>query len=250
MRIAALSDIHGNLGALEAVLEDLATRGVDQIVLLGDLLSGPLQPRETAARLMRLDCPTIRGNHERQLLAPDRNSMGASDRYAADTITPMQREWLSALPENRWLTPDIFVCHATPANDVECFLDDIHDGEFAPAPLSHIQSRAASCAASLILCGHTHIPRVAYSHHDQTIVNPGSVGIQAYLGHHPVPHRLQLGSPHARYAIVERSVRGWAVDLIVVPYDWESAARLAEEHGRPDWAEPLRTGFLSPAAQG
>ena len=90
MRIAAISDIHGNLGALDAVLADIARRGADLTVNLGDLLSGPLLPRETADRLMALDLPTISGNHERQLLAPDAAAMSASDRHAAQSVTDSQ----------------------------------------------------------------------------------------------------------------------------------------------------------------
>ena len=66
MRLAILADIHGNLLALEAVLADVATRHVDLTVNLGDLVSGPLQPRETADLLMSLNLPTICGNHERK----------------------------------------------------------------------------------------------------------------------------------------------------------------------------------------
>jgi predicted phosphodiesterase len=244
MKIAAISDIHGNLGALDAVLSDIARRGADCIVNLGDILSGPLEPRETAARLMALGFPTIRGNHERQLLDPDREHMGKSDRHAAELISTTQRDWVESLPANLWVTEDVFLCHATPSSDVECFMENIRDGEFVPASHAEIDARAAPCTASLILCGHTHIPRVASTSAAQTIVNPGSVGIQAYEGHHPVPHTLALGSPHARYAIAERTLSGWAVDLIAVPYDWEAAARLAERHGRPEWSRPLRTGFL------
>jgi predicted phosphodiesterase len=247
MKIAALSDIHGNLGALDAVLADIARRGADRIVNLGDIVSGPLQPRETAARLMTLGFTTIRGNHERQLLDPDREAMGKSDRYAADMLTDPQRQWLAGLPATLWLEHDVFLCHATPASDVDCFLENIRDGEFIPASCAEIGERAASCAASLILCGHTHIPRVASSNGGQTIVNPGSVGIQAYEGHHPIPHTLELGSPHARYAVAERTANGWTVELIAVPYDWDAAARLAERHGRPEWVQPLRTGFLNSA---
>ena len=69
MKIAILADIHGNLLALKAVLADVARQGVDQIVNLGDILSGPLQPAETADCLMELDLITICGNHERQVLA-------------------------------------------------------------------------------------------------------------------------------------------------------------------------------------
>ena len=69
MKLAVISDIHGNLTALEAVLADIATQGVDQTVNLGDILSGPLQPAETADLLMARNFTTIRGNHERQVLA-------------------------------------------------------------------------------------------------------------------------------------------------------------------------------------
>jgi predicted phosphodiesterase len=244
MRIAAISDIHGNLHALDAVLADIGRRGADLTVNLGDILSGPLQPRETAERLMALELPTISGNHERQLLAPDRDAMGPSDRHAAEVTTERQRRWLMALPATLWATDEVFLCHATPDSDVECYLEDIRAGELIPTSLAHIERRTAGCAASLIFCGHTHIPRVARLANGQTIVNPGSVGIQAYDGHHPTPHTVEIGSPHARYAIVERTANGWLTEQIAVPYDWESAARIAERHARPDWVRALRTGFV------
>jgi len=114
MKIAALSDIHGNLFALDAVLADIERRGADLIVNLGDILSGPLLPRETADRLMALQLPTLRGNHERQVLSMDPADMGASDRYAFDTITEAQRDWIAALPPVLCLAQDVFLCHATP----------------------------------------------------------------------------------------------------------------------------------------
>jgi hypothetical protein len=97
MKIAALSDIHGNLSALDAVLADIRAIGVDLIVNLGDILSGPLYPNETADRLIPLGLPTIRGNHERQVLAGDRERMGASDRWAFDCLRPDQRDWIAGL---------------------------------------------------------------------------------------------------------------------------------------------------------
>jgi predicted phosphodiesterase len=260
MRIAAISDIHGNLGALDAVLADIGRRGVDLTVNLGDIVSGALQPSATAERLMALRFPTIRGNHERQLLAADLASMSLSDRYAAETLTAQQREWLSGLPATLRLTEQVFLCHATPANDVDCYLEDIVAGDLVPTSLAAIEARTGDCDAELIFCGHSHIPRVAHiprgarSTGSQVIVNPGSVGIQAYAGHHPIPHVLEMGSPHARYAIAERRSAGWSVELIAVPYDWNAAAKLAEQRGRRDWVLALRTGFvraaLAPAAQG
>src|ERR1700691_723837 len=98
MKIAAISDIHGNLLALDAVLADIDRRGVDLIVNLGDILSGPLLPAETADRLMALDLPSIRGNHERQVLTLSPERMGPSDRHAFDTITDAHRKWIAALP--------------------------------------------------------------------------------------------------------------------------------------------------------
>jgi len=244
MRIAAISDIHGNLGALDAVLADIGRRGVDLTVNLGDILSGPLLPRETADRLMELDLPTIRGNHERQLMAADRGAMATSDRHAADSISALQRDWLAGLPATLWAAEDVFLCHATPDSDVACFLEDVRGGELVPAPLAHIEQRTGPCRAPLILCGHSHIPRVAHLTSGQIIVNPGSVGIQAYHGHHPTVHTVEIGSPHARYAIVERGENGWIADLIAVPYDWEAAARLAGQRDRPDWVHALRSGFV------
>ncbi len=247
MKIAAVSDIHGNLPALEAVLADIGRRGVDLVVNLGDILSGPLLPRETADRLMELDFPTISGNHERQVLYMDPDDMGASDRYARDAITTAQRDWMRALPPVMRPAADVFMCHATPQNDVDCYLEDLVDGELRPAPLRAIEERTGSCDAALILCGHSHIPRLAQLHSGQIIVNPGSVGIQAYEGHHPGPHTVEVGSPHARYAIAERSAGTWTVEFIAVPYDWETAARLAQERGREDWVRALRTGFVRAA---
>ena len=98
MRIVALSDIHGNLPALNAVLADVARRGADLIVNCGDILSGPLWPAETAERLMALDLPTIAGNHERQLLRCASGSGGASDVYGFQQTSAAQRAWLASLP--------------------------------------------------------------------------------------------------------------------------------------------------------
>ncbi len=244
MRIAALSDIHGNLFALDAALADIARRGVDLIVNLGDILSGPLLPRETAQRLMALDLPTIRGNHERQVLSMDPGAMGASDRHAFETVTDAQRTWLAALPPVLRVAHDVFMCHATPQNDVDCYLEDIVEGELRPAPLHRIEERTGACDASLILCGHSHIPRLAHLSGGRVIMNPGSVGIQAYEGQHPGPHTVEVGSPHARYAIAERSSGEWTFEFIAIPYDWDAASQLARQRGRQDWVRALNTGFV------
>src|SRR6202453_4933326 len=245
MRIAAVSDIHGNLFALDAVLADIERRGVDLIVNLGDIVPGPRLTRETAERFMALGLPTIRGNHERQVLTLDPARMGPSDRYAFDTLGSAERGWLTALPSVLSLEGDVFLCHATPDSDVDCYLEDLVECELRRAPLRRIEERTKGCRASLIFCGHSHIPRLVQMSTGQMIVNPGSVGIQAYEGHDPGPHRVEMGAPHARYAVAERRENRWAVDFFAVAYDWEAAARLAERRGRQDWVRALRTGFVT-----
>jgi predicted MPP superfamily phosphohydrolase len=98
MKIAVVSDIHGNLRALEAVIDDMQREGVDRVVNLGDLLSGPLEPAATADLLMALHWPTLCGNHERQLLACAQGGGGHSDRFAFERTTTAHRAWLAALP--------------------------------------------------------------------------------------------------------------------------------------------------------
>ena len=242
MRLAILADIHGNLLALEAVLADVATRHVDLTVNLGDLVSGPLQPRETADLLMSLNLPTICGNHERNLLSQPLESMGASDRFARQFLHSAHLEWLASLPETLKLDEDILLCHGTPASDTDYLLESIDEQGFRLATDTEVTARITSTSASLILCGHSHLPRLANLSAGQTIVNPGSVGVQAYHAEWPHPHTVSTGSPHARYAIADQQGQTWSIEFLEVAYDWDSAAQLAASNRRPDWVTPLLTG--------
>jgi len=254
MKFAAISDIHGNLRALDAVLADIATAGVDVTVNLGDILSGPLWIGETADRLIALNLPTIRGNHERQVLSLATERMGPSDAFAAVRLAPHQRDWLAALPAALQLDSEVFCCHGTPTSDLQYFLETVVGGlggvaapaGLRPATAAEAAERAGSTMAgvthAVILCGHTHVPRVMQLDDGRLLVNPGSVGLQAYDDDHPHPHLVENGTPHARYALVTRRREGWQVELRAVPYAQEDAARLANANGRPDWADALRTG--------
>jgi predicted phosphodiesterase len=263
MRIAALSDIHGNLAALQAVLANIARRGVDVTVNLGDILSGPLQADETADLLMPLGLPTISGNHERQLLAvwhsADEPDTESSDGFAATQLQSEHADWLQRLPQHLWLGGEVLLVHGTPRSDLEYNLETVtpdfgeHDSVgVRAASSSEVAERffgpdgltLKADRASLILCGHTHVPRACWAE-GALIVNPGSVGLPAYDDAHPHLHHVETHSPHARYALLEKTPAGWQCEHIAVPYAHEPQAQLAQARGRPDWAVALRTGRMS-----
>jgi putative phosphoesterase len=247
MKIAVISDIHGNVAALDAVLEDIATREIDLIVNLGDICSGSLFPSETADRLMLLALPTIRGNHERQLVTLPRDRMGPSDLYTIERLRPDQLEWLGGLPTSLQITDDVLLVHGTPDSDLAYFLETVTESGLREATIAEVEQRAGDAEAAVIVCGHTHLARVLRLPDGRLIVNPGSVGLPAYDDDRPFPHVVESGSPHARYAIVSEAEGQWSAELLMVDYDWERAARDADAHGRPDWARALRTGRLGDA---
>jgi len=266
-RIAIVSDIHGNLPALEAVWAEIERAAPALVVNLGDIASGPLWPLETVRWLMAREAEeparwrTIAGNHERQALAADIARMGASDAYAARALGAPERAWLAALPATQWPLDDVLLCHGTPASDLVYFMETVVagfgvDGQrgVRAATATELSERAAQTppgdarsglAASLILCGHTHVPRAMALPAGPLIVNPGSVGLQAYDDIHPLPHVIENGSPDARWALVERDRRGaWHVQLRTTPYDWQSAVVRAQANDRGDWADALASGFV------
>lgn len=247
MRIAAIADVHGNLLALEAVLASLRAASPDLVVNLGDLVSGPFDPAGSADAQMGMGCPTLAGNHERQVLA---SSAGASDTLARSCLSAAHLDWIAGLPPMVSLASgEVFACHGSPAGgDLEYLLEDVSTGRPVLAAAAAIASRLAGIgSARVVLCGHTHTPRIVTAG-GVLVVNPGSIGMPAYSDDTPVPHAMEAGSPHARYATLTRSAAGWAAELHAVPYDWDAAAQQAERHGRPEVAHAARTGRVPPSA--
>jgi predicted phosphodiesterase len=224
-------------------IRPLQSVGADLIVNLGDILSGALYPNETADRLMSLGLPTIRGNHERLVLAGDREHMGQSDRWALDHLRPDQLEWIAGLPNTLPVGEDVLLVHGTPESDLTYFLETVTSSGCREATHEEAKYRAGTVASKLILCGHTHLQRSMKLDDGRLIVNPGSVGLQAYQDDRPCPHRMEMGSPHARYAFVTRIGSDWTVEFRAVEYDWDTASATAMKNGRHDWAVALRTGF-------
>jgi predicted phosphodiesterase len=181
MKVAALYDIHGNLDALDAVLEDVRRAQVDLVVVGGDVLPGPM-PRETLERLRELEIPTrlILGNGDRVVHA----QMNGGDTsevpgvfldvidWTARQLDLHHREWLASWPPTCRIAIDglgeVLFCHATPRNDTECFTRSTPEDRLLPV--------FAAVTAGTVVCGHTHM-QFDRSVAGVRVVNAGSVGM-------------------------------------------------------------------------
>jgi predicted phosphodiesterase len=247
MRFAAIADIHGNHAALKAVLDDVTSLGIRNVVNLGDCFSGPLEAGKTADLLLLLDpegTATVRGNHDRYLLeASGTAELGPWEGDALGQLAPRHVQWLARLVPERVYRDEAFLCHATPHADEVYWLEKVsEDGHVVLRPLEEIEALAAGVTQGLILCGHSHVPRIVQLSDGRLIVNPGSVGCPAYDDDHPVFHRIENGHALASYAVLEKVGAAWSVQLRNIPYGHMAMSRLAASRGRDDWALALATG--------
>jgi putative phosphoesterase len=242
MRLAALADIHGNLRALEAVITDLRDFAPDAVVNLGDHVSGPLEAAASCDLIMsHKDWISIRGNHDRQVIASV--SLGLSDAAARQQLNDRHLAWLMQLAATAELSPDILLCHGTPESDTEYLLEEVSASGVTLATHDAVRMLIGTYEG-LVLCGHSHAPRVVRLNDGTLCVNPGSVGLQAYNdSEHRFPHAIENGSPHSRYMLLDRGPGGWSATLRTVVYDWDAASRTARQQNRPDWAHALATGY-------
>jgi putative phosphoesterase len=219
--LALLYDVHGNLRALEAVLDDARRQGADRWILGGDYaLFGP-EPEETVALLRALQPAIwIRGNVDRWTAEPDTLP---ADAFPLPAIAACREalgstlvDELGALPEQA-LHEDTRYVHASPVSDVRSFL---------PQPDEDEPELLAGVAEPRLVFGHTHLPfRRISTTGGIELVNPGSVGI-------PLD-----GDQRAAYALIHPDRR---VEHRRVPYDHAaSAARLRERWPGADWAETI-----------
>jgi putative phosphoesterase len=181
MRIAALYDIHGNMPALEAVLAEVAQAGVDQIVVGGDVVAGPM-PRETLECLLSLPTPVqfIQGNGDREVVAQmaghDAGAVPEQVReivsWVARQLSPAHGQVLAGWPPTIQVEVSglgkVLFCHATPRSDTELFTRLTPEERLAPA--------FANLGAQLVVCGHTHM-QFDRSIAGTRVVNAGSVGM-------------------------------------------------------------------------
>ncbi len=241
MRIALISDIHSNYHALEAVLADIARRGVDRIICLGDItLKGPL-PKDCVDRVRDLGCPVVLGNtdgayhpdnHPEKF--PPRNRTQEAvlqdfPRHVA-TLTEEDRRWLCSFPltlSETWEGVRMDFFHAAPHHNYVLTMPWAPNEDFAEFRLSEETQVAAF--------GHCHRAFIRFPQ-GLTLVNAGSVG---------VPFD---GDPRPSYAIVEVLDGTASASIIRVPYDAEAAIKAARDVGMRGWelfAYTARTGRFS-----
>jgi putative phosphoesterase len=243
MRLAVISDIHGNLLALEAVLADIARRGVDQIINCGDLCTSPLWPRETFQLLEARGIPSVRGNHDRWMATLPIERMSPALLYTRAALSETQHSALGALPPTRMMADDVLVCHGTPTDDYMFLLEDKLDGRLALARPRDIAERLGPTTASLVLCGHSHHPHMVQLPGGPLVVNPGSVGCPLFADN-PAAVNNDARAPHAMYAILTKAKGRWSTEFIALDYDWDAAANKAATGGFPAWARAYATGAV------
>ncbi len=240
---AVISDIHGNRWALEIILEDIYRRNIKQIFNLGDCLYGPLDPAGTADILIDLNIPAVRGNEDRILSEPAGDEINSSPSlsFVLKCLNGKHLDWLKSFETIKSFDDEILMFHGSPEDDTKYFLHDVMESGAAILTDAALRKNIRNLPQKIILCGHDHIPNTFYLD-EKLVVNPGSVGLQAYTDDLPFPHYMESGTPHARYAVVRRDDPGWSVENIKVSYDWNTASDIAKRNGRPDWAYWLMTG--------
>jgi predicted phosphodiesterase len=242
-RVAVLSDIHGVLPALEAVLAEPDVASADLIVLTGDIAAGP-QPVETLDLLVSLGDRAlwVRGNADRELAAFARGTGGeAPDEispWAADQLRPDQVELLAGLPTTEVVEVDglgpVLFCHATPRNDEEVVLVDSPISRWA-AVLSGVPAEIPT-----IVCGHTHMPFVRLVDR-RLVVNAGSIG-------------MPYGAPGPHWVLLDRGVQvrrteldpGTAADRVAAESAYPGADAWADEYVRSNYSDTDALAAFTP----
>ncbi len=235
MRVAVLCDIHGNLPALEAVLQDVRHIGPDRVVIGGDVLPGPM-PRECLDALLALDIPVqfIHGNGDRESLAhlsgremttvpePFRGPVIWAAEQLGQKYRPTLASWPLSLSVDVPPLGVVFFCHSTPRNDVEIFT--------RLTPEEVLKPLFEGLGAQVVVCGHTHMQfdRMVGS---VRVVNAGSVG-------------MPFGEPRADWLML-----GPDVELQHTNYDLAAAAERIRATQYPEANEFAANYVLKPPTE-
>ena len=213
MRLALISDIHGNCIALEAVLAELAHESLDQIICLGDVVEGGPHPRAVLERLQGLACPIVLGNTDARMSTPrldeprtpDLAPSYAMELWSVDQLTPSDRAFIQTFPLTHTLPlghdATLLAFHGSPRSNTDLLL--------ATTPQAELDDMLGTAHATLLAGGHTHTQLVR-RYRDMLLVNPGSVGL-------PFEQLASDGTvrrpPWAEYALVTVTHGHLAVEL-------------------------------------
>ncbi len=234
-RIALLSDVHGNLPALEAVLDDAADRGVEELWYCGDFLGYAPFPNEVVQRLREAQAISVIGNYDLKVLAFRQKQESwkgkkTPEKYVAfqwnhEHLAPETRAYLESLPQQAQVPVNGFTAllvHGSP--------DSVEEHLGTSTPEARFEELAAAAKVDLLACGHSH-EAFTRKVKGTWFVNPGSVG------------RPEGGDARAAYAVLEFTGGEWKVDHLRVAYDVESVVRAIRAAGLPDsFADVLRQG--------
>lgn len=232
MRIALISDIHGNNIALDAILADIATQEVDQIICLGDVASLGPEPQQVLARLRALNCPCLMGNHDEDLIRPELapapgTRLGDLTAWCTEQLTEEDLAFLQSFQKILKISLEegktMLCCHATPRSNNEFLL--------ATTPHEEIDAMLAGHKADVIAFGHNHT-QIMRLHYKTILVSCGSVG---YPIIQPWPPG-QLASLHSwsEYAIVDSRGERISVELYRIPVDINAIKEAVHNSTMPD----------------
>lgn len=233
MRIGLISDIHGNLVSFEETLADIARRGIDEIICLGDVATLGAQPNEVIGRLQSLGCKTVMGNHDAYLIGEDDISLYTDDpdvvamvEWCKGKLSPAELDYLRTfvplleVPLGDGAT--MFCFHGSPRSNTEIIL--------AATPDKDLKDSLDGHQATIMAGGHTHI-QMLRRYFDTLVVNAGSVGAP-FLEMPPVGQLKIL--PWAEYAIVEWQAGVINVELLRVPVDMAAVKGMVLSSDMPD----------------
>lgn len=219
MRLALISDIHGNVRGLEACLDDLkAQGGADEIVGAGDYCMDGPRPREVLERLDAIGARCARGNTDRYIGLPEDEDGedAAALTWQRERIGPTWTQWLRELPFSLCIGegPDaLLVVHANPKDDERHIWPDADDAFLEDATENTLERTVAF--------GHLHMPYVRMWR-DRLFVNVSSAGLP------------KDGDPRAGYAILTQRPSGWQVKHRRVAFDVDKVARDIDKQDMPD----------------
>lgn len=232
-RLALISDIHGNAFALEAVLADIKSQGVEAIICLGDVATLGPQPISVLERLIQLKCPYIFGNHEAALLEPATAEalnipphLHSSLEWCRQQLTTEHFDFLRAFAPTYTVAlgpnAELLCFHGSPYSNIDLIL--------AETPAAELDQLLAGHAATIFAGGHTHF-QLLRQHRSQLVINPGSVG-SAFLTPSLEANRPTL-LPWAEYALVSWAEGVTSVDFRRVPFDVAGYLHVVEQTDLP-----------------